>query len=53
MRKVLTLVIISVFILIVINLKNFKNIIVFDEVKIKLSKFFLFQKKNNKNISDK
>ena len=45
MRKVLTLVIISVFILIVINLKNFKNIIVFDEVKIKLSKFSFFKKK--------
>ena len=59
MRKVLTLVIISVFILIVINLKNFKNIIVFDEVKIKLSKFSFFKKKitkisviNNKNTSE-
>ena len=59
MRKVLTLVIISVSILIVINLKNFKNIISFDEVKIKLSKFSLFKKKitkisliNNKNTSE-
>ena len=59
MRKVLTLVIISVFILIVINFKNFKNIIVFDEVKIKLSKFSFFKKKitkisviNNKNTSE-
>ena len=58
MRKVLTLVIISVFILIVVNLKNFKDIIVFHEVKIKLSKLSLFKKKitkkkeiNNKNTS--
>ena len=59
MRKVLTLVIISVFILIVINLKNFKNIIAFHEVKIKLSKFSFFKKEitkisvmNNKNTSE-
>ena len=58
MRKVLTLVIISVFILIVVNLKYFKDIIVFHEVKIKLSKLSLFKKKitkisviNNKNTS--
>ena len=58
MRKVLTLVIISVSILILINFKNFKNIIIFDEMKIKYSKFSLFKKKitkisviNNKNTS--
>ena len=55
MRKVLTLVIISVFTLILLNIKN---LIVFDEAKIKLSKFSLFKKKitkisliNNKNTS--
>ena len=59
MRKVLTLVIISVFIFLVINLKNFKNITVFNEVKFKLSKFSFFKKKitkisviNNKNTSE-
>ena len=59
MRKVLTLVIISVFIFLGINLKNFKNITVFDEVKLKLSKFSFFKKKitkisviNNKNTSE-
>ena len=59
MRKILTLVIISVFIFLVINLKNFKNITVFNEVKFKLSKFSFFKKKitkisviNNKNTSE-
>ena len=59
MRKVLTLFIISASILIVVNLKNFKNISVIDDVKIKLSKFSLFKKKitkisiiNNKNTSE-
>ena len=58
MRKVLILVIFSVFIIIVINLKNFTNIIDVDEVKIKLSKFYFFEKKitrisvvNNNNTS--
>ena len=56
MRKVLTLVIISVTALIVIN---FMNKVVLDEVKIKLSKYSLFTKKitkisviNNKNTSE-
>ena len=52
MRKVLTLVIISASILIVVNFKNFKNISVIDDVRIKLSKFFP-SKKNNENISYK
>ena len=55
MRKVLTLVIISVFIFIVINLEN---IIDFNEIKIKLSRLTFFKKKitkvsviNNNNTS--
>ena len=59
MRKVLTLVIISASILIVVNFKNFKNISVIDDVKIKLSKFSPFKKKitkisviNNKYTSE-
>ena len=59
MRKVLTLVIISVFILIVINLENFKNIIEFYEDKVNFSKFSFFKKKitkvsviNNKYTSE-
>ena len=59
MRKVLTLVIISIFILTVINLEDSKNIIDLNKVKIKVSKFSFFQKKitkisviNNKNTSE-
>ena len=58
MRKVLTLVIISIFILIAINFKNLKNIINFHEEKITFSKFSFFKKKitkisvvNNRSIS--
>ena len=47
MRKVLTLFIISGFIFIVINLKNLKNVIDFNEEKIKHSKFSFFKKENN------
>lgn len=59
MRKILTLVIISVPILIAINLKNLENIMIFDKAKIMLSNFSLFKKKitkisvrNNKNTSE-
>ena len=59
MRKVLTLVIISVLILTMINLENSKNIIDLNKVKIKVSNFSFFQKKitkisviNNKNTSE-
>ena len=59
MRKILNLVLISVFILIVINLENFKNIIEFYEDRVNFSKFSFFKKKitkvsviNNKNTSE-
>ncbi len=58
MRKILTLVIISVPILIAINLKNLENKIIFDKAKIMLSNFSLFKKitkisvRNNKNTSE-